>query len=274
MPDAIGKFSPEAVIEAIEQNMVDSAVAMGRTDDGVVFRGTDVTWVYTGFPTLSRVLRARFTDHEAEDRVAEIAECFRQWNAPVIWVVGPSTWPPQLPDFLKDASFSLSENWMGLATDLLTAPLLPARKDQLRIELITEAEELKTWTLLNNEPWPGDSAKSAVNVFSPENAGADPRCRYYLGYVNDKAVVRGLACVKGETAGLYWIDTTAEHRDIGYELALASRALSDARDLGAKIGVLAVRDGLMSLYKTIGFKPYCQFSVYAWPPVAPKFPLC
>jgi len=274
MPESIGKYSPEAVIDAIETNMIDSAVSMGRTEDGVVFRGNDVTWVYTGFPTLSRVMRARFTDEEAEDRVAEIAECFRQWNAPVIWVVGPSTWPPQLPEYLKDSSFNLTETWMGMAADLATAPLLPARKDPLRIELITEADQLKAWTMLNTESWPAESATGAVNIFSPENAGSDPRCRYYLGYINNKPVVRGLACVKGDVAGLYWISTASEHRDIGYDLALASRALSDARDSGAKLAVLPARDSLTPLCQKLGFKPYCQLSVYAWPSNGPKMPVC
>lgn len=277
MPEPIGTYSPEAVIEAIEGNLIDAAVAMGRTEEGVVFRGNDVTWVYTGFPTLSRVLRARFSDEEAEDRVAEIAECFHQWNAPVLWIIGPSTWPPQLPEYLKDASFSHSESWMGMAADLQTIALPPANKD-LRIELITEADELKTWTLLNNDHWPAESTNGAVNIFSPENAGSDPRCRYYLGYLNNKPdskpVVRGMACVKGEVAGLYWLNSIPEHRTSGLDLALATRALSDAREGGAKLAVFPTRDSHSALCQKLGLKPYCQFNIYAWPSTPPKIPVC
>ena len=276
MPEPIGNYSPEAVIEAIEGNLIDAAVAMGRTEDGVVFRGSDVTWVYTGFPTLSRIMRAKFTDEQAEDRVAEIAECFRQWNAPVVWIMGPSTWPPQLPEYLHDAGFTHTESWMGVAADLKTMPLTPPGKD-LRIELITEPEQLKTWTLLSAEHWPAESS-GPVNIFSPENAGGDPRCRYYLGYLNNKPdskpVVRGMACVKGDTAGLYWISSPPEHRNVGFDLALASRALSDAKEGGAKLAVMPARDSHSPLCQKLGFKPYCQFSIYAWPSAPAKIQVC
>src|ERR1700744_325047 len=122
MAEPIANFSPESIIEAIEGNLIDSSVALGRTEDGVVFRGSDVTWVYTGYRALSRVMRARFSPDEAEDRVAEIAECFRQWNAPVVWVVGPSSFPPELGEYLGDSGFGNNEIWMGMAADLSAIP--------------------------------------------------------------------------------------------------------------------------------------------------------
>jgi hypothetical protein len=272
MPESIGNYSPEGVIDAIEGNLVDAAVAMGRTEDGVVFRGSDVSWVYTGFPTLNRIMRARFTDEQAEDRVAEIAECFRQWNAPVVWIMGPSTWPPHLPDYLQDSGFSHTETWMGVAADLGIMPVIPPGKD-LRIELVTEAEPLKIWAQLSAEHWPADST-GAASIFSPQSAGSDPRCRYYLGYLNNKPVVRGMACVKGDTAGLYWISSPPEHRGVGFDLAVAGRALSDAKEGGAKLAVMPIRDSHSPLCQKLGFKPYCQFSVYGWPSSPAKIQVC
>jgi hypothetical protein len=278
MPEPIGNYSPEAVIEAIEENMIDAAVAMGRTENGVVFRGNDVSWVYTGFPALNRVMRAKFTGEEAEDRVAEIAECFRQWHAPVIWVIGPSTWPPQLPEYLKDASFSHSETWMGTAADLSNIPSLSPdsqlRDNQLRVERITHAEQLKAWTLLDTQRWTGDAGSAAINIFSPANTGGDPRCRFYLGYLNDKPVVRGMACVNGDTAGLYWLNTVPEHREAGFDLALASQAMSDARQGGAHLAVMPTPNSQSPLCQKLGFRPYCQFNIYAWPPPPSKAPVC
>jgi hypothetical protein len=272
MPDPIANLSPEAVIEAIEGNLIDASVALGRTEDGVVFRGSDVTWVYTGYPALSRVMRARFSPDEAEDRVAEIAECFRQWNAPVLWVNGPSSFPPELGDHLRESGFSTSEIWMGMATDLMNLPE-PTNPASLRIELVTETQELREWTMLSTEMWAGNAAhEGALSIFSPENAGSDPRCRYYIGYVNGKPVVRGMACARGETAGLYWINAKPEFADEGYDVALAIRALSDARDSGARMGVMAVRSG-SALASHLGFKPYCQFNVYAWPASSLKTPV-
>jgi hypothetical protein len=274
MAEPIANFTPESVIEAIEANLIDSSVALGRTEDGVVFRGSDVTWVYTGYRALSRVMRARFAPEEAEDRVAEIAECFRQWDAPVVWVMGPSTWPPQLSEYLQDAGFNSNETWMGTALDLQAVQAPPADKDSLRIELVTEKQQLEAWTLLSTEMWTGDATAGAIGIFSPENAGGDPRCRYYLGYLGDKPVVRGMACVRGDVAGLYWINTKPEYRENVYDVALAARALIDARESGSKIGVMPVRGTASELSEKLGFKPYCQFKLYAWPASPPKVPVC
>jgi hypothetical protein len=272
MPDPIANCSPEAVIDAIEGNLIDASVALGRTEDGVVFRGSDVTWVYTGYPALSRVMRARFATEEAEDRVAEIAECFRQWNAPVAWVIGPSSFPPELGDHLRESGFATSEIWLGMAIDLIDLPK-PSIPGSLRIELVTEKEQLQAWTTLSTEMWTGNATEGALSIFSPENAGGDPRCRYYIGYVNGKAVVRGMACVRGETAGLYWINAKPEFAEEGYDVALAIRALSDARDSGARMGVMPVRSH-STLAQRLGFKPYCQFNIYAWPASSLKIPVC
>jgi hypothetical protein len=273
MPDPIANCSPEAVIEAIEDNLIDASVSLGRTEDGVVFRGSDVTWVYTGYRELSRVMRARFSPDEAEDRVAEIAECFRQWNAPVAWFIGPSSFPPELGECLRDSGFSTNEVWAGMATDLAAVPAV-APTAPLRVELVTETAELQAWATLSTESWSIEPADGATNIFSPENAGGDPRCRYYLGYLGSKPVVRGMACVRGETAGLHWLSILPEHRQSGYDIALASRALIDARDSGSRLGVMPIRHPNQPLAAKLGFKQYCQFNVYAWPAIPPKAPVC
>jgi hypothetical protein len=266
MPKSIGNRSPEAIIEAIEENMVEASVSLGRTEEGVVFRGADVTWVYTGYPALSRVLRARFTHDEAEDRIAEISECFRQWDAPVLWVVGPSSWPPNLPELLSGSGFGSSEFWTGMAVDLNAVPKTLPTAAIGRIEAVAEKEAMQTWATVTNESWAGEGDDTAVEIFAPENAGGDPRCRYYLAYQNDKPVARAMSYTRGEIVGLYWIAAAKECRDVGFEAAIAQRALADAQNSGARIGVMPSHDGIGTLAATLKFTPYCQFKVYSWPP--------
>lgn len=273
MPDPIANRSPEEVIEAIEGNLVDASVALGRTEDGVVFRGSDVTWVYTGYGALNRVMRARFAPEEAEDRVAEIAECFRQWNAPVAWFMGPTSFPPEMGDYLHEAGFSSNEQWMGMAGDLANLPR-PAAAASLRIEVISEKQALEDWAALSSEGWGGDGAEAALSIFSAENAGSDPRCRYYLGYAGGKPAVRGVSCVRSDIVGLYWISCRPEIREAGYDIALANQALTDARNDGARLGLMPVRTSQSALCQRLGFKPYCQFNVYTWPAGTRQTPVC
>src|SRR5205085_1704839 len=128
MSQPIGPLSPSAVIEAIEGNLVDSSAALGRSEDAVVYRGSDVTWIYTGTPLASRVLSARFTPEDAQDRVAEIHRFFKEWSAPVSWVVGPSSYPPTLGEYLSASGFGNGESWTGMAMDLSNLPSIKTPK--------------------------------------------------------------------------------------------------------------------------------------------------
>ena len=268
MPEPIGPFSPEAVIEAIEANLVGASVALGRTEDGVVFRGSDVTWVYTGYRSLSRVLRARFAEDQAEDRVAEVCDCFREFDAPVCWLVGPTSWPPNLPDLLVEGGFGPAELWMGLARDL--SPLESPAPSGCTVVRATSKIDLQIWTGVGGAPGSCDGQlpdPATADIFAPDNAGGDPRCRYYLATLADgRPVARGMAYQQDDVVGLHWLacdDPTA-----GHDRAVAARILADARATGARLAVTAGRGAAQATARRLGFAPYCQYNVHAWPPPA------
>lgn len=276
MPEAIAHFQPEAVIEAIEGNLVDASAALGRTMEGVVFRGSDVTWVYTGFPSLSRVLLARFPQEEAEDRVAEILSYFKQWDAAVSWVVGPTSWPPKLGEYLHQQGFGSSEVWTGMAMDLSALAAQDDRPAGLRVQTVTDTAGLRAWATLSPDPveLAAEGQDGAVGVFAPDNAGGDTRSRYYLAYLDGAPVARCMSFTRGEHVGLYWITTRPEHRGRGIGAAVGHKALADAKENGVRIAVMPASQRGQPLSGRLGFKPYCQFSVYVWPPAPLRMPPC
>jgi hypothetical protein len=271
MPEPIGNFSPSAVIEAIEASLVDSSAALGRSEDGIVFRGSDVTWVYTGGPALSRVLAARFTSEDVQDRVLEILGYFKSWDASVSWVVGPSSYPPGLGDYLHASGFGIFETWMGMAMNLSHLPKIEC-PPELDIQHVCDDEGLRAWATLAADPACQDP-REAVNVFSPGNAGSDSRCRYYLGSLNGKPISRAMTVRRDDVVGLYWVATMNEHSGKGYCEAMVRRAMQDAAASSAKAIVMAVPSSGQSFCEQLGFKPYCQFNVYNWPPVK-RAPVC
>jgi hypothetical protein len=273
MPESIGSFTPSAVIEAIETSLMDSSAALGRSEDGIVFRGSDVTWVYTGTPALSRVLGARFTSGDVQDRVLEILNYFKSWDASVSWVVGPSSYPPKLGDYLHASGFGIGETWLGMAMDLSHLPVATKQSaSALDIQLVSDDEGLRAWATLRAGL--ADDSQEAAYVFSPENAGGDARSRYYLGYLDGRPVSRAMSFRRGDVVGLYWLDTILEHRGKGYRAAMVRRAMQDAAASSAKALVMAAPIGGQSFCEQLGFKLYCQFNVYSWPPARTTSPLC
>jgi hypothetical protein len=274
MPNAMTDLSPQAVIQAIEENLLDSSASLGRTEEGVVFRGTDVTWIYTGFPALSRVLQARFAFEDAEDRIAEILGYFKQWDASVTWVVGPSSFPPRLGEYLHNHGFGSLEIWSGMALNLAHLPARIEPPDSLRIQVVSDTASLRTWATLSADAGTNGDAEAIASVFSPKNAGGDSRCRYYLGYRNGQPIARGMSFTRDQVVGLYWFATHPTCRDPGAAAAMVHRALEDAVAAGASIAVMPLRPSDENLGTQLGFKPYCQFHVYAWPPSPIRMPVC
>jgi hypothetical protein len=276
MPQPIAEISPEAVIEAIEGNLVEASTVLGRTMDGVVFRGTDVTWVYTGFPALSRVLLARFPQEDAEDRVAEVLSYFKQWDAAVSWVVGPTSWPPRLGEYLHNQGFGSSEVWTGMAMDLrqLASPQLD-RAVGLRIQAVNDDAGLRAWATLSPETNGHTQeleTEGSVSLFGPDQAGGDSRSRYYVAYLDSAPVSRCMSFTRNGVTGLYWLATLPAHRGRGIAAAVGHRALDDARSLGARLAVMPASFRGVTLCQRLGFQPYCQFSIYAWPPAPLRMP--
>jgi hypothetical protein len=267
MSNTLLHLSPETIADAIETNLVDSSMTLGKTEDAVIFRGSDVAWVYTGAKSLSRVLRPRFAPDDVEDRVEEISECFRQWDAGVSWIIGPTSWPPQIGQVLHESGYGNQEIWTGMALDLTEWSLDPNLLNNLRVERVVDPGSLAVWARL------GDETDPAATIFSPENAGGDQRCRYYLAFADGKPVSRGMAFLRGDTVGLYWLDKVPGRSDRGSDRAVIAKALLDARAGGATTAVVPAATAVRGTLTEMGFKAYCQFNVYSWPPEPIKMSL-
>jgi hypothetical protein len=158
-----------------------------------------------------------------------------------------------------------------MALDLAAWSLDPNLSENLRVERVVDPESLAAWARLGDET--GPETDPAVTIFSPANAGGDPRCRFYLGFAGGKPVSRGMAFLRGDTVGLYWLDKLPDRSDSGSERAVIARALQDARTAGAVTAVVPAGTAVRATLTELGFKSYCQFNVYSWPPEPIKMPV-
>ena len=272
MPQITTDLSPSAVVDAIESNLIEASTTLGRSANGVVYRGNEVTWVYTGHPLLSRVMRARFSGDEAEDRVHEILGCFKKWDASVSWIIGPGSAPLKLGELLHKAGFGSSESRSAMAMVLGSELPEPAWPPGLRIQNVADEVGLRAWATLSSDTvFHGDS-DGAVQIFSPTNAGSDSRCRYYLGYLDGQPIARAMSFTDNEITGIYWLTTLRSHRGRGVGHAMAHRLLTDARKTSSRMAVISTPQTGLELCRRIGFKSYCQFNVYHWPPSPLRMP--
>ncbi len=73
---------------AVETNLFESLLYLGRAKQAQKYDGTDVKWIYTGGSMLNRIFDAKLDSATAEARIAELIAQYQSWQAPAHGLVG------------------------------------------------------------------------------------------------------------------------------------------------------------------------------------------
>jgi GrpB-like predicted nucleotidyltransferase (UPF0157 family)/GNAT superfamily N-acetyltransferase len=201
--------------------------------------------------TFNYVLDADFSSEEANKKISEITHYFTQKNIPFSWWVSPLDQPSDLPKHLEHFGFENTEKNTAMYLDLdtwdNTAPAMP----ELNIVRARDEKTLRDFALVltNDETVFKEYFSWIASVLTDE----DP-IEYYVGYVNDKPVVRGLTCYFGQVAGLHWLSTTSCERKKGYGTAMQHYRLKRAKERGYHVAVLQASSEGYPLYQKLGYR--------------------
>lgn len=250
----------------------DLSLCFGRTDDGVVYRGREATWAYTGRPVLNRVWTGGEIDPDrAADRVADVLACFARWSASVCWITDQRDGMTGWDVALRSAGFRGPTSIAGLAVELSklggpTAGPASASASTVAVRRATTAAELAAWVRVNDDGHGGESLAAAADLFAPYHLGGDRRCAFYASVLagGSTPVARLMTYTRGKTVGLYWLAARPDCRGRGYEAALVHRALADARRGGAELASALVRTTDEPSWNDIGLTRRCTLKAYDW----------
>ena len=206
--------------------------------------------------TFNCVIRADFTGIAAAGHIATVTDYFLQNKHPFSWWVSPNDQPADLANYLQEAGYQNTDNNIAMYCDLDAWDGVQDVDSRLRIVRALDKKTLRDFALvLANNPVAFERYFAMVSEVLTED---DP-IEFYVGYVDDKPVVRGLSCYYAGVAGLYWLSTIPEQRRQGYGNAMQQFRLKRARDMGYHIAVLqASREGF-PLYQRLGYKVCGQF---------------
>ncbi len=214
----------------------------------------DYTIVDSGLPddTFNYVLRADFNDRDAEKKISEVTAYFKSREIPFSWWNSPSDQPDNLVKHLECAGYRNTENYKAVYFNL----------DDLNTDSVDMHQELKIIRALDQQSLRDFAVVLANDPFSFEKYFAwladviseDDPIEYYVGYVNNVPVVRGLVCYYANVAGLYWLSTVPVMRNRGYATAMQQYRLKLAKDRGYQIAVLQASEQGFPLYQRLGYK--------------------
>jgi len=264
----MGGLSNRELIPAIETTYYELLAALQSSVQGGFWRREpDMVFYCSGFrvPMLNGVLGPRFTAENVSTRVDSAMAHFKKMRVPMRWLLGPSSSPPNLGELLSEQG--MKEGWAipGMALDLKTVDREPL-PEGVEIQEATDAESLRTCgdTLAEGFEFRDEVERGVSDAVM--SYGMSSTRRWFLGFLNGKAVSVSLLVLHDDFAGVYCVATVPEARGKGLGFAITREPLLVAKTEGYDVAVLEASSMGFPVYKRIGFKQLCEFRTYTWSP--------
>lgn len=201
--------------------------------------------------TFNYILRADFDLSSSSEKIEQVNHYFHEKHLPFSWWIGPSDQPKNLAHLLEKYGYQNTENNIAMYLNLESWSDSFTMPAELKIERVQDKAGLQDFALvLSNDP----KAFSTYFDWLSEIITRDDPIEFYVGYVNNKPVVRGLTCYYAQVAGLHWLSTCVEERKKGYGTAMQQFRLHRAKKLGYHIAVLQASHEGYPLYQKLGYQ--------------------
>lgn len=194
----------------------------------------------------------------SEVSAAEVPEVLERIGArPFRWWISPSTRPENLAEILAGQGLHHTYDATGMAIDL-RAPLDTTLPAGLTIERVTELDE---WERVFIEGFHRPESDRGLWTYAYRHC-ADV-WTHFVGYLDGApmATTSLLRC-GDDLAGIYHVLTLPPARGRGVGRAMTTAALQYAKEWGATQGALQSSKMGLSVYRAIGFVPYCDLILY------------
>lgn len=201
--------------------------------------------------TFNYVLDADFTESVAQNAIIEVTNYFKEKNIAFSWWVSPLDKPNNLTSFLEKNEYINTENKIAMFFDLDSWEPPSSSNAQLKIVQARDEKTLHDFALVLSKD--AEAFKTYFSWIAAMLTDDDP-IEYYVGYVGDKPVVRGLSCYYAGVVGLHWLSTAPDERKKGYGTAMQGYRLKRAKELGCHLAVLLASPSGCSLYQRLGYK--------------------
>ena len=262
-------FSIASLLPAMEANIQEAWIRLGRRLGAEIHDEAQLLWFFSGRPfhLANVVVRARFPHDNIKETFEEKLKQLTAPRVPLAWLVGPSTYPTDLGNYLQERGW-IREDAPGMAIDLQSLSMQPSLPPHLTVERVHDRETLKTWlrVMTVGSGIPDTVLSLLMDVVAQRDfkAVADVHC--YLGKLDDEPVATSLLFLGGGVAGIYNVATLPQARRQGIGSALTVVPLLEARKQGYRIGILQSTPMGLNLYRRLGFREYCLFSAHLWSP--------
>jgi ribosomal protein S18 acetylase RimI-like enzyme len=258
-------LSTPKIVAAIEDNLFALIHALRKWPRAEVHDEVDIKWSMTDipFPLFNSILRAQLAPEKIDVTIQSIISEAKSQNVPLLWWTGPATQPSDLGSHLERHGFVREGQMPGMAVDLANLNENLPMPGGLTIEQVRDDETRKQWIHVFAAGF--EVPDFAADAFYDFMSYDDPEISLaYIGWLNGQPVATlQLALVAG-VAGIYNVATLPAGRRKGIGAIMTLSPLQEARKRGYQVGILQASDMGVGLYRSLGFREYCQIGQYIW----------
>ena len=199
-----------------------------------------------------------FRSASLNERLEKIVHNIKKRKVPPFLLVGPDFISEHNHNIIEDNGFIKIAEWQGMAMDMKSFTI-NNYKPVIEIVTVGNQNQLNDWYHIVREELYSNKKleKEIFYRFHEEN-----NTKLFIGYAENKPVTTSMSFVVNNVAGLYMIATKREYRKLGFGKAITHHAMKDSKQSGANICILQSTIDGYPIYKKIGFKEYCEFSIY------------
>lgn len=194
----------------------------------------------------------------AEEEIGPLLESLRGHS--FRWWISPSTRPANLASILAGHGLRHTYDAAGMAVDLDTVDFEAPLPEGLRVERVSD---MRDWERVFMEGFRRHERERGL--WSSAYGHLDDVWTHFVGYLGDAPIATTSVLDCGDSlAGIYHVVTLPVARGRGIGRAITVAGLRYAKQNGATTAALQSSEMGFSVYRAIGFVPYCDLTLYDW----------
>ncbi len=263
-------LSPDAIVTALEDSALESIRTWSSWSELELHQEPELLWTLTDIPVslFNCVVRPRLTADTVDAAIEASRARAESRGVPLSWWLGPAPTPDHLETRLEDAGFEKIDELIGMAADLQQLAPPPTFPAGLTVEEITDGEQFRRWCFLLGMVYEfGRQALTAWRrCYEAVGYGPGAPWRHFIALLDGAPVATASLFLGAGVASIANVGTAAELRGRGLGRIISAHPLALARDEGYRIGTLWASQTGASMYRRLGFRPYCLGPIYLWKP--------
>jgi ribosomal protein S18 acetylase RimI-like enzyme len=257
-----------ALVRAIEANTIGYYLNYRRFAPTEIHDEPGLLWFSTGLalPEFNGVLRTELSPTEADARIAATLAQFERRRLPLIWHLGPSAQPVDLPERLLAHGLTHYEDEPGMAADLQAIDETSDAPPGLRIQPVADEAAFRLWLRVWGYEAPDAALELYFTLYAQLGLGAPQPLQHYLGWLDNAPVATAALFYDAGVVSVQHVVTLPAARRRGIGAAMTLHMLRLARAAGYRIATLTASPLGLNTYRRLGFREYCLFRRYLWQP--------